>query len=102
MCSVELEHDFEWTHSDLLAAQRLQQKLTGMDSEFKRYHLAMLTSGKRKIWKPNKLHCMNTTTGLLHVADLFDRLGLLVTPEEREVMTFTRIDPQQYRRLYSM
>ena len=39
---VKLEHKLNLTHSDQLAAQRLQQKLTGMDSEFKRYHLSIV------------------------------------------------------------
>ena len=37
----ELECKRELTHSDGLVAQRFQQKLTGMDGEFKRYHLAI-------------------------------------------------------------
>ena len=39
---VELEYKLEMTHSDQLAAQRLPQRLTGLISEFKRYHLAIV------------------------------------------------------------
>ena len=41
-CVLELQCKFELTHSDQLAAQHLQQKLTGLDREFKRYHLSIV------------------------------------------------------------
>ena len=39
---IELERKFKPAHSDRLAAQRLQQRLIGMDGEFKCYHLCIV------------------------------------------------------------
>ena len=94
---VTFEYKVELSHSDRLAVQRLQQRLTNMDSDFKRYHLAVVDLLDEDKNLDDKQAILDDHDD--RVSDLSDCLTNLPIPAEREMKP--KADPQQplHRRL---
>ena len=78
----ELERKPELSHFDQLTAKRMQERLAGLDSEFKSYHLSIITLLEEET-------DLDTEQATLadhddKVSGLFNRLVMLITPVEHE------------------
>ena len=93
---LELERKFELMHSDRLAAQRLQQKLTGLDGEFKRYHLSIVDLIDNNEDLESEQAAMDDHDDKLKVTGLFNRPARLAMLEEHEEKV--RLDPREHLR----
>ena len=78
----ELERKPELSHSDQLTAKRMQDRLAGLDSEFKSYHLSIVTLLEEETDLEMEQATINDHDD--KVSGLFDRLMMLTTPVERE------------------
>ena len=91
-CINELEMNLELSHTDRLSFQWMQEKLTGLDQEFKGYHFAVVALIKVEDELKDKQAILDNHDDM--VACLFDRLVHPTNPSECEVKT--RADPWLY------
>ena len=86
----ELEMKPELSHSDELAAKRMQERLTGLDGKFKGYHLAVVAWLEEDEDLDRKQAVLDSHDN--RVTGLFDRIAGLTTLVERE----TKVDLKQH------
>ena len=86
----ELEMNPELSHSDELAAKQMQEGLTGLDGEFKGYHLAVVALLEEDEDLDREQAVLDDHND--RVTGLFDRIVGLITTVKREIKT----DPKQH------
>ena len=74
---LELEHKLELSHSDQMGARHLQQRLTGLDPEFKSYHLSIINLFENAQKIENEQATMDDNDD--RVTGLFNHLACLAT-----------------------
>ena len=89
---LELEHKPKLTNTDRLTAQRLQQRLTDLDGDFKRYHLSIVDVLENDEEQTREQAVIDDHDN--KVTELFTRILRLTMEEEREEEA--KLDPRKH------